>query len=448
MGNVALVVLTVLLLQLGVACAWGVGIWAMDLPRRPAWHWLGSGLMCAAAMALVLARGVLPVELSIPLSNLTMLATALTLGRGMRIFLGLPEGDRESLAVLGVFLAFSAVALLQIHDTAGVRLQAVTTTLALQWVFGRTTALGYRALNAEFGPRRALVLVAPLGLTFLMASLRLASMVMAPVKPIHVDAPLHVAVALLLLVALLMLHGAMAAMVVMRLVGRLRDLSQRDPLTGLLNRSEWLRQLRAQHRWLGRHGEAFALLAIDIDHFKQVNDRWGHPAGDAVLVNVAQVLLTSSRAFDAVGRLGGEEFVVLLPRTDLAGATRLAERLRAQLADAEILWKQQPLRVTVSIGVALASDADDPPAQLMERADAALYRAKAAGRNRVEIDQTADGAGPGGQPHAGLVDDAALDDWLTDAMTAPARHGERTPREVPVERRSRGAARREFADTA
>ncbi len=389
MGNVALVLLTVLLLQLGVAFAWGVGIWAMDLPRRPVWHWLASGLLCAAAMALVLMRDMLPPVLGISLSNLAMVATALALGRGMRVFLGLPLGDRESAAVLLLFAAFSGLAMLQIHDPAGVRLQAATTTLALLWVLGRATRAGYRALRAEFGQRRALALVSPMGLAFLMDGLRLVSMFGAPTRPIHVDAPLHVAVALLLLVALLMLHGAMAAMVVMRLVGQLRELSQRDALTGLLNRGEWLRQLRAQHRWLGRHGEAFALLMIDIDHFKQVNDRWGHPAGDAVLVNVSQVLITSSRALDAVGRMGGEEFVLLLPRTDATAALHLAERLRRQLADSEIAWRQAALRVTVSIGVAVADDADETPAQLLERADAALYRAKHLGRNRVEVDAPA-----------------------------------------------------------
>ncbi|MDT7835817.1 GGDEF domain-containing protein [Aquabacterium sp. OR-4] len=386
MGNVALLLLTVLLLQLGVACAWGMGIWAMQLPRRPAWHWLVSGLLCAATMALVLLRDAMPGPWGIPISNLAMLGTALALARGMRLFLGLPLADREALVVVALLCLCALLAMPHQQQPAGVRLQAGGTTLALLWVLARATVAGYQALCAEFDRRRALALVAPMGLTLLMAALRLVSMVVAPARPIHVDAPLHVAVALLLLVAMLMLHGSMAAMVVMRLVGQLRELSQRDALTGLLNRVEWLRQLRAQHRWLSRHGEGYAVLMIDIDHFKQVNDRWGHPAGDAVLVNVAQVLTGSSRALDVLSRLGGEEFAVLLPRTDAAAAERLAERLRAELAASSTRWREQALQITVSIGVALAQDADEAPAQLIERADAALYRAKHGGRNRVVVD--------------------------------------------------------------
>ena len=118
---------------------------------------------------------------------------------------------------------------------------------------------------------------------------------------------------------------------------------------------------------------------IDLDHFKRINDSAGHAAGDAVLVQVAGLLQRQLRAEDVVGRAGGEEFWLVLPDTPRTNAIALAERLRQQVADAS-------LGVTCSVGVALANAADADASQVIARADAALYRAKEGGRNRVEGD--------------------------------------------------------------
>jgi diguanylate cyclase (GGDEF)-like protein len=207
----------------------------------------------------------------------------------------------------------------------------------------------------------------------------------AALQPLPVDTPLNIASALVVLLLVLILHCNLAAMVLVRLLGRLRHLSQRDALTGLYNRAEWNRQLEAQHRWLGRFGEPFGVLLIDIDHFKKVNDTLGHAAGDAVLLTVAQVLTASAREVDVIARLGGEEFGVLLPRAEQMTVRRAAERLRQMLGDAETTWRDQPIRLTVSIGAALCNDADESPSQLLERADHALYQAKNTGRNRTVV---------------------------------------------------------------
>jgi diguanylate cyclase (GGDEF)-like protein len=127
------------------------------------------------------------------------------------------------------------------------------------------------------------------------------------------------------------------------------------------------------------------LLLVDIDHFKRINDTLGHAAGDAALVTLSQMLAGSARQVDIVGRLGGEEFGVLLPRTDPMAALRTAERLRKTLAAAELRWRGEPLTLTVSVGVAIATDPDEAPAEVLERADRALYQAKREGRNRSVV---------------------------------------------------------------
>lgn len=155
-----------------------------------------------------------------------------------------------------------------------------------------------------------------------------------------------------------------------------------DTLTGLPNRASF-NQAIAQIT--GAASAPFGLMLIDIDHLKAVNDTMGHAAGDAVLLTVAQVLTASAREVDVIGRLGGEEFGVLLPRSEQMTVRRAADRLRQMLGDAETTWRGQPIRLTVSIGAALCNDADESPTQLLERADHALYQAKNTGRNRTVV---------------------------------------------------------------
>ena len=124
---------------------------------------------------------------------------------------------------------------------------------------------------------------------------------------------------------------------------------------------------------------------VDIDHFKSVNDRHGHAAGDAALVQLADVLRGAAREIDHVARLGGEEFCLLLPHSDRDGAMSLAERVHAAVREAP--WDRFERPVTVSVGVAVALSGDEAPQAVLERADHALYRAKNSGRDCVVLDE-------------------------------------------------------------
>ncbi|OGQ88624.1 MAG: hypothetical protein A2512_07280 [Deltaproteobacteria bacterium RIFOXYD12_FULL_56_24] len=157
-------------------------------------------------------------------------------------------------------------------------------------------------------------------------------------------------------------------------------LSVTDRLTGLGNRNKLDERLADELARSRRNGTAFALVMLDIDHFKAVNDTYGHQAGDEVLAATAALLRQHSRATDVVGRWGGEEFMLLCPETDANGGMFLAEQLRACVEEARF-----PVigRITASFGVAAFRPADDEEA-LLRRADDALYRAKGKGRNRVE----------------------------------------------------------------
>ncbi|MEO3874650.1 GGDEF domain-containing protein [Nonomuraea sp. B12E4] len=166
---------------------------------------------------------------------------------------------------------------------------------------------------------------------------------------------------------------------------QLQAAARTDAKTGLLNAAAWQREADAEIVRARRTGDTLALLIIDIDHFKRVNDAHGHLVGDQVLAGVAATLRSQLREYDVVGRFGGEEFVVLLPSADIDEARRVAERLRTRIGHMAIPADNTPIRITISTGVALMSVHGDDLIDLLAAADLALYRAKELGRNRVCI---------------------------------------------------------------
>lgn len=164
---------------------------------------------------------------------------------------------------------------------------------------------------------------------------------------------------------------------------QLQELAVTDSLTGLPNRRALFNLMRQEMDREQRYWHELALITFDIDHFKEVNDRHGHAAGDIVLQHVAAATGKVIRHTDTMARYGGEEFVLVAPETDKAGALQLAERMREALRSAGVALNHETLRVTASFGVAMLRPDDKEPEQLLRRADQALYAAKAAGRDRV-----------------------------------------------------------------
>lgn len=168
---------------------------------------------------------------------------------------------------------------------------------------------------------------------------------------------------------------------------KMYQLAMRDPLTDTINRRHFMELLQREHQRAERYGAPYALLMIDIDHFKQVNDRHGHQIGDRAILAMADCCRALSRPTDIIARYGGEEFVLALPETGLAGAEKFAERLRASVET--LTLKEAPgLRLTVSIGVSMFQQSTSFE-QLIAAADASLYNAKAAGRNRICVSEIA-----------------------------------------------------------
>ncbi|ANJ53708.1 diguanylate cyclase [Pseudomonas silesiensis] len=166
---------------------------------------------------------------------------------------------------------------------------------------------------------------------------------------------------------------------------QLQQLSRTDRLTGLYNRGYWEESLKVAYARHQRYGNATSLVMLDIDHFKQVNDTYGHQAGDKVIEQVARLIREHERETDVAGRYGGEEFGVVLSDTDKIGGKVFAERLRKAVEGLEVVHNGQSIRFTISLGVADLSQPSINHADLIAWADHALFASKKAGRNRVTV---------------------------------------------------------------
>jgi diguanylate cyclase (GGDEF)-like protein len=194
--------------------------------------------------------------------------------------------------------------------------------------------------------------------------------------------------AVLLVSGYIVLQGIMFEKERSRMERELRKLASTDPLTGALNRRHFWRLAGMELHRHQRYFRELAMLVMDIDHFKRINDTFGHPAGDTVLRELVKSCTSNLRKSDIFGRIGGEEFAVLLVETQAEAALEVADRLRQRLAEKKTTVDGGiPINFTVSIGVAHVRREDERLDDLIKRADAALYQAKNKGRNRVEASE-------------------------------------------------------------
>jgi len=159
-----------------------------------------------------------------------------------------------------------------------------------------------------------------------------------------------------------------------------------DMLTDLNNRRAFLEKGALLLNQATRFNHPLSVIMLDVDHFKQINDTFGHAIGDSVLLSLAQILRSMAREVDVVGRIGGEEFAIILPETSISNAATFAERLRTFIANTNVNSAKGEIKVTASFGIASNANCDMSLDNLISKADEALYRAKQLGRNRIEYD--------------------------------------------------------------
>jgi diguanylate cyclase (GGDEF)-like protein len=376
------------ILVCGFACiAWLLlaGV-ARVAPRVSVGMALANGLL-AATLATQSLRGQAPAWLAFWASDVLAIATLATLRAVMPAL-------SESQASVSAGLAWrSALGLLV---PAAAALAWLPYEGDMRWhtriVFGSTLVLtllatqdAWRQLRARLSLRLSAQLSAPLLVITLFLLLPLLNSFRQPAVAFDLLASSEFQLGWLwsMLAVGLLINATMALLVLARVILQIQRLTRRDPLTDVLNRRALSEAIDAEHARLQR-GKPYALVMIDMDHFKQLNDSLGHAAGDAALLRAVQVLSPCVRDVDHFGRLGGEEFCVLLPLTDLAGAALVAERMRHNLEASCFEWQGKRWPLTASFGVAEALTDDASADAVLLRADKGMYRAKAQGRNVVQ----------------------------------------------------------------
>ena len=398
--NPTLVIIVLILLQQGMLA----GLWAvmarLRLSRGPALHWALASAAVSVGLVLIGLRDSLPAWAGFWLANAFVLGGFMGVRRGVALFAHRPLGDAEQAAAWCLVMTALALAL-----RGGMSWAVVSVSSAgLGYVMLRAAWTVHRHLAVEFGARVATSCAAPLALIGGVFALRAVIAVVMPQAvghSLHVDTGANVGTTMAFLVGGLLLQLGLLALVFARVLLLLRHQSEHDELTGLLNRRAIVQRLHEEGERLTRYGQAFSMLSMDLDHFKRINDRFGHPGGDAVLREVGRVLRQVGRSIDHVARAGGEEFWMLIPSTGVDGATQLAERLRRAIGEMKVSTPRGEVTLTVSIGVAIADRAGETQEALMQRLDAALYRAKQGGRDRIDL------AAPAAPPAAAAAAAAA-----------------------------------------
>ncbi|MEO6277909.1 MAG: GGDEF domain-containing protein [Roseateles sp.] len=317
------------------------------------------------------------------LADLLIVAASMFEHRGLALHWGRRPGWRVYALGLATAAAVIAASFL-LENGHGVRVAVVClgcatlmlASVSLVWRFGRAATPLFAPLAAAgYGLLGAALLVRGV-----------QALVVGATTKISIDAPGHANIPLA--IAVLFVGGLINLAHIRLVLGRVLDLlgqqAKTDELTGALNRRGLLQQLEAAHAGALQGKTGYALMMVDVDHFKKINDQHGHAEGDHVLQGISASLRSAVRSDDRVGRWGGEEFCVLLPRTPLRDAEALAQRVANHVAASN-----SGIRVTVSIGVSEYGPADLDLKTVIRRADDALYRAKATGRNRVVTAETA-----------------------------------------------------------
>ena len=374
------------LLQAVMALIWLLGSWLVGDTWRAAVHWAAYAALSTLSFVLLTAalhaQGSPATDLLRGFGNIAGFLALIALQRGIWLFIGRPLTTTGHWLAVAAVLAASYIGLSPSGGSIRVGVNSIVQALL---AFGMAYDLRIFARD-QLRLRWPSLLALPLliaALSFLFRGSRALLVPGSVSVEMAADSALNVGSALLYVVLALAFHATLVALVVSRLVLELRHRSRHDGLTGLLNRRAMEEALQAQVQRSRRTGETFTVLMLDLDHFKSINDRFGHAAGDRALRHAAGLLKAGLREVDHLARFGGEEFLALLPGASLAAAQPLAERLRGCLDAEPLVVESDRVPLSVSIGVAQWTDASEDASRLLVRADAALYQAKLQGRNRV-----------------------------------------------------------------
>jgi diguanylate cyclase (GGDEF)-like protein len=334
-------------------------------------------------MLFYVLRGVWPTLSIYVMSDITVILGCLLLRRATQEFTDKEKTDLE-LAVL-----FFASTLIDIyiritgHHFYGV-LMVCSVSLYLV-VHAFINSYGYMIKN--FAKVYSITTTAPLLLMGSVLAVRIVTSLFQSGSPdLRQQGAFNTGFLVVMMVSIIGFNATAIGLVVSKMITQIKRLSQEDPLTKIFNRRHLNTVAEIEINKVRKNNSTLSIVLLDIDHFKKVNDVYGHAAGDVALITCVEVIKKSIRSTDYVGRLGGEEFCILLPNTNLEDAKVLSNRIRENIAAHHIVWEEHTIPITASFGItSFNSSGQNEWSNLLNKADIAMYQAKNNGRNQVVL---------------------------------------------------------------
>ncbi len=377
-----LLIQVIILLTGACAAAWALLAGPLRIAPKACWRYASANALMMLGLMLNTLRTDEPSYLAWFAADLCLLSGIVMLRLGTVFLFRQPIDYRLDLLV---WLAAAGAMFAVTPEIDSQQYLGVVFSLAAAILFARLALATYQGLLPSAGPRLSVLLVSPMMVAALSFFARLVVILVVD-RPEEQFISIQTAKAVPMLWFYLVLTIAINALAIgnalTRLVQKIRLLADKDVLTGLWNRrsaEDTLSQLH--HKWQ-RGGEGYALVLLDLDYFKQINDKHGHQAGDAALRQAALLMTNALRESDVLCRFGGEEFLVILPGAGIKQAHQVAEKLRTCLEARALRWEDQDVPLSASFGCAAVVPGLSV-SQLISAADHAMYQAKAAGRNRV-----------------------------------------------------------------
>lgn len=376
--------LIVALVFTGFACfVWLLSAFLFKSSPKVSVNFALTNFFLGMFMLFYVLRGVWPTLSIYVISDVTVILGCLLLRRATQEFTDKKKTDVElTVLLVGSTLIDIYIRINEYHFYGVLLVCCVSLYLVIHAFIN---SYGYMIKN--FAKIYTITTTAPLLLMGSVIGVRIiATLLQAGNPDLRQQGAFNTGFLVVMMVSIIGFNATAIGLVVSKMITQIKQLSQEDPLTKIFNRRHLTTVAEEEINKVKKNNSTLSIVLLDIDHFKKVNDVYGHAAGDAALITCVDVIKKSIRSTDYVGRLGGEEFCILLPNTSLSDAQILSNRIRENIASHHVIWEEHTIQITASFGItSFNSSGQNEWSNLLNKADIAMYQAKNNGRNQVVL---------------------------------------------------------------
>lgn len=388
MDSTTLLVMS-LILVVFLICIWGTAGYLFKASTTTSIHFMLTNITFASFMGFYVCRGIWPNPTIYIISDMAVVLGCLLLRRSIQEFTEIKKTDIEGIILLFIVFLFDLYARTNfpLNGTSmGMKIAIIVICLSSLYTIILLYQEAYSYMIKSFEKKHTLATLFPLCLVAIVLATRILLTILATntVNDLRVNSSQNAIFLIVLIISIIGFNVTAMGLVISKIITQMKTLSQEDPLTRTFNRRHLNTVADKEILNSYRNKSPLSLIVLDIDYFKNVNDKYGHAAGDEALVACVDIIKKNIRVTDYIGRLGGEEFCILLPNTNLKLAHQIAERIRHHIEFSNITYKENIIPITASIGVtSLNHGTQTEWSNLLYKADVALYEAKKRGRNQV-----------------------------------------------------------------